>query len=74
MISQWRISVVEAECRRTRLHPNVKKTEYMAFNENRQGPLMASNGDPLTQAKDFKYLRSRMERTERDIKERQISV
>ncbi len=55
---------------------NAKKTEYMAltFNVNSRVPLMASNGDPLKQAKDFKYLGWRMEGTESDIKERETSA
>ncbi len=35
---------------------------------------MASSGDPLKQVKDFKYLGSRMESTEKDIKERKASA
>ena len=35
---------------------------------------MASNGDPIKLLKDFRYLGSRMESTERDIKEREASA
>ena len=33
-----------------------KNTEYMTFNVNSQGPLTASNGEPLNQVRDSKYL------------------
>ena len=72
--AQELLAKVEAECGRTGLHLSAQKTEYMAFNVNSQGPLMASNVDPLKQVKDFNYLGSRMESTQRDIKERKASA
>ena len=50
----------------TRLHLNAKTTEYMAINVNGQGPLMASNGDPIKEVKGIKYHGLRMESTERE--------
>ena len=64
----------EAECGGTGLHRNAKKTQYMAFDVNTQGSLVASNDYPLKQVKDFKYLGSRMGSTERDTKKGKASA
>ena len=41
---------------------------------NRICLLMASNGDPIRHVKDFKYIGSRMEGTERDTGEKKASA
>ena len=68
--AQELLTRVEAECSKTGLHLNAKKTEFMAYNTDCQTPLSTSTGDQLKQVKDFKYLGARMESTERDIRER----
>ena len=46
----------------------------MSFNTNSQVPLITSTGEPLKQVLDFKYLGSRMESTDKDIKERKAQA
>ena len=72
--AQKLLSRVEAEYGRTGLQLDAMKTEHMAFNINSLGSLMASNGDPLKQVKDFKYFGSRMKSIERHQKEESISM
>ena len=69
--AQELLSRVERVCGKVGVHLNPKKTEFFAFNiEEHIALLETINGAPLKRVVDFKYLGSRMESTEKDIKTR----
>ena len=61
---------VEGECMKVGLHLNAKKTEVMLFNIGEHPPLLTTGGVRLEEVLDFKYLGSRMQGSELDIKVR----
>ena len=58
---------VEKECNKVGLNINAKKTKGMPFNIEDPTPLHTNEGTPIEWVKDFKYLGSWMESTEKDL-------
>ena len=59
---------VEGECLKVGLHLNAKKTEYMIHNIGPHPQLHTTGGVPIGLVDDFKYLCSKMQSSEMDIK------
>ena len=58
---------VERECKKVGLGVNAKKTKGLPINMENPPPLHTMNGTELEWVKDFKYLGSWVEQTEKDI-------
>ena len=58
---------VEKECNKVGLGINAKKTKGLPFNIEDPTPLHTANGTEIEWVKDFKYLGSWMESTEKDL-------
>ena len=68
--SQGVTSKVESECKKVGLHLNTKKTKVMAINTPESIVLKTVDGQTLQVEKDFKYLGSWINSSEKDIKVR----
>ena len=61
---------VESECKKVGLHLNTKNTKVMAFNTPESIVLKTADGQTLQVEKDFKYLGSWINSSEKEIKVR----
>ena len=69
--AQELLSRVETECAKVGLRLNAKKTEYIAYNlPAEHPPIRTTEGIVLAEVKDFKYLGSWVNSTDRDVKVR----
>ena len=72
--AQELLTKVELQCQKVGLHLNAKKTEYMALNIGDHVPLKTTDGTPLEQKPDFKYLGSWVNDSSTDIATRKAKA
>ena len=68
--AQELLDKVEHAALRVGLHMNVKKTQFMAFNQPHDVQIKTQDGSNLKEVNDFKYLGAWMQSTETDIRTR----
>ena len=61
------LHLVETEAAKVGLHVNVKKTEFMSYNQELPNDITSISGDPIKEVNNFKYLGGWMESTEHDV-------